>query len=207
MEPDFTKAALLSYLDMIASKGLVNSHTAGGMKVAAAKLLEDAADADDVRELDVEGAAIKYHNKHPGDLSPGSLAIYARRLKRAISEFVEYKTNPLAFKPRSRITSAKASEKGKPRAARSAESVEPEVLPSAAGVAIDVVPSSPTSGMPSATTQTMALPYPLRDNFIAQVVIPRNINTEEARRLCAFIMTLAADFKPGDGYALGRLPS
>lgn len=33
--------------------------------------------------------------------------------------------------------------------------------------------------------------YPLRPNFLAQAVLPRNLTSQEAARLCAFIMTLA----------------
>jgi hypothetical protein len=42
----------------------------------------------------------------------------------------------------------------------------------------------------------MAMSYPLRDNFVAQVLLPRNMSTDEAKRLCAFIRTLATDFLP-----------
>jgi hypothetical protein len=43
----------------------------------------------------------------------------------------------------------------------------------------------------------MAMQYPLREDFIAQVLLPRGMTSEEARRLCAFIRTLAVDFVPG----------
>lgn len=33
--------------------------------------------------------------------------------------------------------------------------------------------------------------YPLRPDFMAQAVLPRNLTAQEAKRICAFIMTLA----------------
>lgn len=40
------------------------------------------------------------------------------------------------------------------------------------------------------TETALAMPFPLRPNFMAQVVIPRDITLEEVDRLCAFIKTL-----------------
>ena len=38
--------------------------------------------------------------------------------------------------------------------------------------------------------------YPLRPDLLAQVMIPRDLSVEEARRMGAFLVTLAADFRP-----------
>lgn len=37
--------------------------------------------------------------------------------------------------------------------------------------------------------------FPLRDFYVAQVVIPRNMTKDEADRLCAFVQSLAAPEK------------
>jgi hypothetical protein len=42
-----------------------------------------------------------------------------------------------------------------------------------------------------ATDLNLALPFPLRPNLLAQVVIPRDMTKDEAERLCAFIKALA----------------
>jgi hypothetical protein len=41
-------------------------------------------------------------------------------------------------------------------------------------------------------TAQMAYPFPIRPKFLAQIVIPRDLTKEEADRLCAFVMSLAA---------------
>lgn len=190
MEPTFSKAELFAYLDTVTKQGLINTHTANGLRAAATRLLDDLGDSDDVRSVEPKAATIKYHNKHPGDLSPKSLQVYQRRLERLLKEFVTYKTDPIAFKPRARVPS-NATEKTKQRNPNG-EAVVPKRIEERAP-SIDAIPSTPAA---MSGIATLALSYPLRDTFMAQVVVPRNISTEEARRLCAFILTLPADFKP-----------
>jgi len=38
----------------------------------------------------------------------------------------------------------------------------------------------------------------MRPDFLAQVVIPRDMKVDEAKRLSRFILTLALDFQPND---------
>lgn len=45
--------------------------------------------------------------------------------------------------------------------------------------------------MPIFKSVALTLDYPLRPDFLAQVVIPRDLTTEEARRLVAFLLALA----------------
>jgi hypothetical protein len=151
------------------------------------------ANTDDVRHIDVEAATIKYHNKHPGDLTPGSLRTYENRMNRLLGEFVKYNQNPANYKPRSR---------GLPRAngERPARS-EAKRKSTATGTGAEVRSATSAEAVPAATeaptsTPALAMSYPLRENFVAQVVLPRNLSTDEARKLCAFIRTLAVDFKP-----------
>ncbi len=50
-------------------------------------------------------------------------------------------------------------------------------------------------GSPAADSE-ISLEYPLRPDLLAQVVIPRDLTVEEARRMGAFLVTLAVDFRP-----------
>lgn len=45
-------------------------------------------------------------------------------------------------------------------------------------------------------TQRLVFPFPVRPNFMAQLVIPRDMTKAEADRLCAFVMSLAASSPP-----------
>ncbi len=185
MAPEFSKGALMEFLNMVSAKGLMNSNTAGGLKAACSRILDDLADGDDVRAVDVNTAVIRYSNRNPGALAPNSLAEYQRRVSRAISDFVSWKEKPASFKPRTRGTSQTNGRKTENEASRRpvAPPSETSILPGQAAS-----PPLATTGLP--------LSYPLRPDFLAQVVIPRDLTSEEARRLGAFLLTLAADFRP-----------
>jgi hypothetical protein len=41
-----------------------------------------------------------------------------------------------------------------------------------------------------ATRTSFCLPFPLRPDYMAHIIIPRDMTEREAERLCEFIMTL-----------------
>jgi hypothetical protein len=184
MSSDYSKIALMKFLDTVVVKGLMNANTAGGLKAACSRIMDDLADTDDVRGVDINTAVVRYNNRNPGTLAPNSLAEYQRRVSRAISDFVRWVENPAGFKPRARGTTAKNGRKAEGatdgRATPRQETSRP--------VGHSTGSASPSAGLP--------LSYPLRPDFLAQVVIPRDLTAEEARRLGAFLLTLAADFRP-----------
>lgn len=183
MSSDFSKNALMKFLDTVVAKGLMNANTAGGLKAACSRILDDLADTDDVRGVDVNTAVVRYNNRNPGALSPNSLAEYQRRVSRAISDFVSWVENPASFKPRARGASGKNGRKTENASGQRATATHPDA-------------PSHTVHPPAPTSTGLPLSYPLRPDFLAQVVIPRDLTAEEARRLGAFLMTLAADFRP-----------
>ena len=102
MDQQFSKNALLTFLETVVRQGLVNSNTAAGWKAAFSRILEDVPDQEDVRKIDVPTAIKRYHNKHPGELKPTSLKEYERRLVVLLKDFTKYAENPSTFKPRGR---------------------------------------------------------------------------------------------------------
>jgi hypothetical protein len=192
------KSDLVQFVDMMTAKGWVNANTGAGYKAALSKILADVPSDEDVRKIDVKTALLRYNNLHPGELSPPSLKAYGQRVEQAIGHFVSWKTDPTAFKPPQRsVTSAGAekSESGKTKGSNRAGSV-PAMDATAAGAATsnsDHVMATATVRpvFGTATETNLALPFPLRPNYLAQIVIPRDMTTDEADRLCAFIKTLA----------------
>ena len=98
MSLDFTKAALLRFCDTVARQGLVNVNTATAWRVACTRILEDVADGDDIRALDLSSAVTHYNNRHSGELSPSSLKDYRKRSEVAISQFTSYVNYPTGYK-------------------------------------------------------------------------------------------------------------
>jgi hypothetical protein len=185
-EPDYSRAALARFIDFVVEKGLVHPATAQGWRVATTKVLEELSpeEAADVRRIEVEPIFRAFLNRNPGRLSPASVGEYRRRVGRAIEEFVRWVEDPgsYAFRPgagraeqRRRATLAPDDRPARPRSLH---------------------PAATASAGPSDSAGGIALDYPLRPDLLAQVVVPRDLTLEEARRMGAFLVTLAIDFKP-----------
>jgi hypothetical protein len=189
MEPDFSKAALKVYLGVAANRALVNPNTLAGWRAAVSSIFEDEADTTDVRSIDLKTSIRRYNNGHPGVLSPASLTQYEKRLGVIIAEFTKFQNDPAGYKGYGRHpTTPSASKKtenktvtGTGRLAQSSGSVSgtgtETVTPVVAGLSYD---------------------YPIRPDFLAQVVVPRDLTSFEARRLTRFIMALAQDYDGRD---------
>lgn len=192
----YTKTALFAFLKKAEANGLYKANTVGGMRAAASRLLEDVKDGDDLRGIDVEQAALRYHNKHPSELSSGSLAEYQRRLRRLLDEFAAFNENPAGYRPKGRIVRSSGTKDDESDGTRQTRHARPTKAgrsgkPAPAKKDEEPIPTASTPGVPM-----LRLSYPIRDDVLAEIAVPRTMTTEEARRLCAFVMTLAKDFAP-----------
>lgn len=185
------KAGLIQFVEMITEKGWINPNTGGGWKAAVTKILGDVDANEDVRKIDVSTAIRRYNNLHPGELAPASLLQYEKRVKQAIDQYQSYVADPTKYKAPARpitATPAKKAEKADKTAQRTNSAVSDAVI-------IDVSPTQPPQPKPLylATEANLVMPFPLRSDYLAQVVIPRDMTKAEAQRLCAFIQTLAQE--------------
>lgn len=182
MIADYSRTALMRFLDILEEKGLAKSNTVIGRRVACTKILDDLSSEEesDVRRIDVETAVKKFVNKNPGDLSPRTLGEYRRRIQRTIKDFVRYNEDPESFKPIGRAGTTNREARRNGQQVRSDDANDRSKPQSSAPV--------PTSGL--------SLSYPLRPDFLAQVVVPRDLKLNEARRLSAFVMTLSPEYEP-----------
>ena len=194
-QPDYSRAALARFIEFVVAKGLVHPATAQGWRVATTKVLEDlsADELGDVRRIDVAGTFKQFLNRYPGRLSPASVGEYRRRVGRAIEEFVRWMEDPgaYAFRTPPRSPKTDARRRLDPQPSPGTEAVHrPRPTPAggtAQGQAPELQWHSPQGGI--------ALAYPLRPDLLAQVVVPRDLTVEEARRMGAFLVTLAVDFR------------
>ena len=178
-EPDYSRDALASFIDYVVEKNLVNPSTAQGWRVATTKVLVELSPEDrvDVRRIDVDATFKQFLNRNPGRLSPASTGEYRRRVGRAIEEFLSWMENPAGYGSRTAAWTARSDRSPRPRA---------RVAPRSE------VPPAPEP----AETGGVALSFPVRPGFLAQVVVPTDLTVEEARRMGAFLLTLAPDFRP-----------
>jgi hypothetical protein len=182
-EPDYSREALARFIDFVVDKGLVNSSTAQGWRVATGKVLAelDPGQRADVRTIDVDAVFRVFLNRHPGRLSPVSVGEYRRRVGRAIEEFVKWVEDPGGYGARSSAwqtrSEGRLGARSSPAPRQERDGGRPLLPPTAGG--------------------GIALSYPLRPGFLAQVTVPPDLTVDEARRMGAFLLTLAPDYRPG----------
>lgn len=190
-EPDYSRPALARFIEFVVDKNLVHPATAQGWRVATSKVLEELPPEAraDVRQIDVEGTFRAFLNRNPGRLSPASVGEYRRRVSRAIEEFVRWVEDPgsYAFRGPTRVARSERRQAHPARSAAESDSVPPARRNSGG---VRSIASAPSSG------GDISLQYPLRADLLAQVVVPRDLTVEEARRMGAFLVTLAVDFRP-----------
>jgi len=177
--PDYSRAALSRFIDYVVEKSLVNPSTAQGWRVATTKVLTDLSSEEeaDVRRIDVDATFKQFLNRNPGRLSPASTGEYRRRVGRAIDEFVSWMENPAAYGSRTMAWSARTETRPRPRPRSQVPALSvPDQRSGAGGV---------------------ALSFPVRPGFLAQVLVPADLTVDEARRMGAFLLTLAPEFRPG----------
>src|ERR1035437_6493438 len=175
MDTSYGRASLLKFLDTLGTKGLANANTAQSLRVSCGKILVDLSDAEeaDVRKVDVSLSVRKFNNKNPGTLAPSSLAEYQRRVTLAIREFDLYQGNPAGYRGIGRASVR--GENGEKFAAK-----KKEQTPRITG------PTEPDRSAHAASAGTPGLShaFPMRPDFLAQLVLPRDLKTSEAQRLC-----------------------
>lgn len=177
MAADATGAGLVEHWSWAAKKGLMNSNTAGALRAACSQVLavEDDWESLDVRAMDVDLMLQRFENLRMKDFTPKSLAQYGSRFRRAVKSYLEYLEHPQGWRFDNRETRGGVREEGatKPRR-RTASKEEPVTSTEALG-------------------DMITYPFPVRGGVVARLVLPRDLRATEARRLGAFLQSLAID--------------
>lgn len=186
------KAGLIQFVEMITDKGWINPNTGGGWKAAVTKILGDVDAGEDVRKIDVPTAIRRYNNLNPGELAPASLLQYEKRVISAIEQYQSFVADPTKYKAPARALTA-----DKPKKAHKADQA-PRPPNNGAITDVTVIEAPPAAqhqthakALYLATETNLVMPFPLRADYLAQIVIPRDLKKDEADRLCAFIQALA----------------
>lgn len=231
MPADYSKSALLTFLEMASEKGLMQPSTANARQVAVSRLLTDLTEGEeaDVRTIDINLAAQKLANRSGGDISAETLMAYRRRAGIAIDEFVAWMEDPEGYQsgdtdrrgrrgfwgPKGEFRPASEEDVKHLREARGGKhkrgegehhpptEEEVENLREArrggrhGGRGFGGGRPFGFGGMGGDMRSAgLPLPFPLRPDFVAQLVVPRDLTTAEAKRLGAFLLTLASDYEP-----------
>ncbi len=185
---DYSLNALMEFLHFVSDKGLMNSSTAQGYRVALSKIEDVLTDQEreDVRRIDADVAFQKFVNKNGTALSPNTVREYQRRVDSATLEFQKWREDPAGYKPRGTTARRSSTAKEEKAPAKKRKGDRERSDPKAA---------LETPSVPEPVKGMLEYPFPLRPDFLARVVIPRDMTKEEAERLTAFISALAVDFR------------
>lgn len=166
-----TAKALIDHWGWATKRGLMNANTAATLRAACAKVLSifDNLDAVDVRQLDVEETLRRFKNLRGKDLKPDSIEAYEQRFRQALKSFLEYVDDPGGWKPTMRAPERNGRAKTK------------EAAPKGVGAVL-----APDLG----NGRAISYPFPLRDGFVAQLVLPNDLKAVDVTRITTFMNTL-----------------
>jgi hypothetical protein len=177
MDSKFSEQELVTFLDYLGTKGLMNQSTANARKIAAIKVLSvlEPSEKTDLRKIDRDIIFQRFVNKHRNAFTPGSLQTYRQRFVSAIDDFISYVNDPAKFKPT-----------GSTRAPRQSRAEDQQgrgrVSASLSGRA-DLRAQAVHHGL-------LSYPIPLPSGGVAQFSVPTDISVEDADWIASFVTTM-----------------
>jgi len=157
----------------------MNQNTAATFRAACLQVLSifDDLESVDIAALDGEATFSRFQNLKGRGLKPRSLQDYRRRFLVAVASYRSYIADPSSWKAPGQERQARSDANGSQRS-RAAER--------------DKGTQNSSDG-----AELVVYPFPVRGGITAQIKLPRDLTTMEARRLVAFIMSLAVDSEAG----------
>lgn len=155
--------------------------TAVSLRTACVKVLDVVPDHGvQVSDLDTEDVARKFHIKHRGTMKDATLATYEQRFRTVVDMYTKWLAKDDSWRPATR-TRATARKAALPRPADSTQSTSP------AEQQAQLAPTQ--SGM-------ITYPFPIRPGMQGQIMLPEDLSMREAKRIAAFVSTLAFEDEP-----------
>jgi hypothetical protein len=179
MQDEFSKMALMKFLDYLAEKGLMNAYTVSSRKAAVNTVLGALPDEDtaDVRKLNMDEVERKFSNLQGTNFKPDSIRVYKSRVAGSIADFVQFRQNPAGFKP-------KIKQQRSASDLRDKKNKEKHVDIGASHKSQD--DANDYSG------GTVSFPIPIRQGVIVKIVgVPPDLTRKEAQKIGNVIAALA----------------
>lgn len=182
---DSTGKAIVDHWGWVAEKGLMNKNYALSLRNACTKVLGYLDDWEnvDVLALDVEDTLVRFQNLAAKGITPDSLRAYQRRFRTAVEFFKDYLKNPSTWKPPIDATKSK-----------SAKSRNNQKKPSGASQKGMEEPRIPSMN-PGAVGGLVDYPFPLREDTVITLRLPKDLRLSEVKRITAFMKLLTVDYE------------
>jgi hypothetical protein len=189
-----TADGMKDFLNYLASKGLINPNTVGGIRSACDKIFSalDQDECNNLAEIDVDHAVTRFMNKNPNVLSPESATVYKSRVSKAIKLLVDFNANPAGF----RVQSPKKINGNVGEKKSFAEYKPTKNLTEKATQRSQSNEASKVNAEEDKHQNRVSLSFPIRPDFMAQFILPKDMTTKEAKKLAAYFEVLAIDFEP-----------
>lgn len=173
----YTLAALLQFLRQAGTEGLMNPAAARARHKAVEQLAAELTDAErsDIRRIDVDALARRFHKLEGSSIRTETLEIYRRRFASALESYLSWLADPAGFiKPRRER--ARAFMRGdEAQAALTAERLEAERI-----------------ALEATENPSNIVPVPLRDGLVVYVAnLPLDLSDDEAERVAKVVRAYA----------------
>jgi len=183
---------VLEYLDNLVEKGKATGGAVRPLKTAFAKVLQIVDGENwrvtDVKSIDVEDYMSRFANLTMGKYSSGSLIEYKSRVNKVTAWYINFLTNPgWAPSVQKRNRTAKASS-DKPTSKSADQPAQQPLSHRESPQTMSVVASAPGR---------ILYPYPLLDGQLIHISLPIKFSKDDAKRIAAFIESIAVEFPAG----------
>jgi len=177
MANDYTVEDLLEFLTHAGDRGLMPTATAQAFAVASRNVFGILGEEErsDLRKIDLDSVVRRFTNKRAKEFNPSSLKEYARRARRAVELYVQWRENPADFSIKTRTTNP-SKKKERPSRVDQSPSTAPE----------EIALATEPGGYQSA--------FPIRPGRVVVLTnIPTDLSAAEAERLAQFIKMLPVE--------------
>ncbi|MEM0954613.1 MAG: hypothetical protein AAGI24_10785 [Pseudomonadota bacterium] len=171
---DYSEASFISFMRQSVVSGLVNPATLRSRKLAAEQLFTELKphERQDLRLVDVEELAARFHKLEESSIRPESMAVYQSRLRDALADFIAWVDDPKDFTPRDseqkQLRDMLRSEPEAHRQAREELALNP--------------PRNPHE----------IFPVPIREDHVVYIQnVPLDMSQREADKIAAVVRALA----------------
>jgi len=172
---EFSKQALLDFLDYVGEKGLLKRGTVAARKAAVNTILDILSEdeASDLRDLDLDEVLRRFGNLKGTEFKPASLRMYRVRIANSLKDLKKYREDPIRFKPNITLRTLR-----KKRSASIRETSQDRLY-------------FTETPIPDRETE-IAFPVPIRPGRVVRIVgVPSDLSKSEARKIANVVLALA----------------
>lgn len=177
-------AGLIGFLNWTIQKSELVDATASALRTGCLKVLavEDNWEDIDLRTANLDNIISRFKNKHRMDMKDRTREQYEQRLRQSVEMYLKWLDDDPTWKP----------------AQRKKASLNGGTVTQNAAVA--PVPAEVRAEMPSRQEPPkpgmIVYPFPIRPGLRGKIELPENLTMKEAKRIAAFISTLAVEDEP-----------